>query len=274
MRIFASLLGFSLLLCPVQCAFNLFPGRERTFTQRKYGLSDACCEALNETVLCENSTAGKVATGPDNYRWTEEELTSLCTKECNDSLPSWKKAVTKDCGSNRVAESFSTSWVGGQRYSEDTCYIANEADNPPECDDPDFSTSLITPDMKDVTNLYDLGLPLPEICNGQLILPSDAREVFFTCREIANAYNVSTRTLEHIAGSWMCDFDQPICLPPPCEIELFYGNPSCEELAARYSTPERPISLVQFLAWNPHIEGRCDFLNHVQWAAGWLLSAY
>lgn len=35
-------------------------------------------------------------------------------------------------------------------------------------------------------------------------------------------------------------------------------------LAAKYSTEESPVSLTQFLAWNPYIQGTCDRVNHIQ----------
>ncbi|KAL4945824.1 hypothetical protein BDV06DRAFT_218899 [Aspergillus oleicola] len=365
MQILTGLLGSTLLFCPVQGALNLFPGTERTFTQQQFGFSDQCLEALNQTVLCDAQAAGKVATDPDTYHWTQEELTAICTEECSKSVSSWKEEVDNRCRGNRVAESFSTAWVERQRlvclqdsasdfcllesydwqgsnyirYSHWMCYNADDADNPPECDDPNFSTAFIPPDFKKVTTLYgysmlcsecfimlwrerllssslpdsehtdylfeqydiiqeycsiDWPVPrrkkahrseptrttttsdaghsasakpqlLPSTCHGQLVHPGDPEEVPPTCIGLADAYNVSIGTLDHITGyNGMCHFDTPICLPPPCDIDMFYGNPTCEELAAKYSTPERPVSLVQFLAWNPHIQGQCDFLNHVQ----------
>lgn len=37
-----------------------------------------------------------------------------------------------------------------------------------------------------------------------------------------------------------------------------------EELAAKYSTDDSPVSLIQFMAWNPHLQGACDRPNLVQ----------
>ncbi|GIJ83220.1 hypothetical protein Asppvi_001740 [Aspergillus pseudoviridinutans] len=97
-------------------------------------------------------------------------------------------------------------------------------------------------------------------CLGQLIEPEDA----VTCLGLSDAYNVSTGAAIRATQDDFCQFDTPICLPPPCEIDIVIGNPSCEELAAQYSTEGSPVTLTQFLTWNPAILGSCGHLNHVQ----------
>ncbi|KAJ1704780.1 hypothetical protein NYO67_13065, partial [Aspergillus flavus] len=61
-----------------------------------------------------------------------------------------------------------------------------------------------------------------------------------------------------------CRFDSPLCLPKPCEIDTVWGKTTCEELAARYSTEELPISETQFLSWNPNILGACSWVHNSQ----------
>ncbi|CEL06914.1 hypothetical protein ASPCAL10082 [Aspergillus calidoustus] len=89
-------------------------------------------------------------------------------------------------------------------------------------------------------------------CLGQFVEQTDPE---LTCFELADTYNVSTGTIVHITGEVDCYFETSICLPLPCDIDRFDGNPTCEDLIARYSMDEFPVSLTQFLAWNPHIQG-------------------
>ncbi|KAL2860034.1 hypothetical protein BJX68DRAFT_275493 [Aspergillus pseudodeflectus] len=354
------------LVSPVHSAFNLYGSQERHQVQQVYDLSDQCLSALNQTVLCDAETALRAATEPDRYLWTQEQVTTLCTPGCADSLSSWQAAVEKDCvgetviapgglllakamplswsqGHDLVCEQDSTSnwcflksqaWQGSDyvRYSLYACMNANKDEMPPECNDPGFSLSFITPEMQDITRLYDKSLlcsecfvkiwrqrlmsySLPQsehsdylleqydsiqqfcsismpvstytstlllqpsatttvpststttnqsptgTCLGQFVEQTDPE---LTCFELADTYNVSTGAIVHITGEADCYFETSICLPLPCDIAQFDGNPTCEDLIARYSTDEFPVSLTQFLAWNPHIQGSCRFLNHLQ----------
>ncbi|KAK1146011.1 hypothetical protein N8T08_003659 [Aspergillus melleus] len=99
-------------------------------------------------------------------------------------------------------------------------------------------------------------------CDGQLVVADDDNRL--PCLRMSDTYNVSTGTLEYITGSYSCSFEGAICLPKPCELDIVYGSNTCEALAAKYSTDESPVSLTQFLAWNPYLQGSCDRVNHVQ----------
>ncbi|KAL4861681.1 hypothetical protein BDV12DRAFT_203762 [Aspergillus spectabilis] len=103
--------------------------------------------------------------------------------------------------------------------------------------------------------------PIPSICAGQLLEPS---EDLLSCFAWAAAYNVSSGTLEHITGSLSCLFDTPICVPLACEIDYFFGYFTCEELVAQYSNDDIAVSVTQFLAWNPHLQGDCNQVVHAQ----------
>ncbi|KAL6230225.1 hypothetical protein BDW75DRAFT_234554 [Aspergillus navahoensis] len=267
--------------------------------------------------------------------WTESNVTMLCTAECASSLTSWLAAVEKQCvgetlisqGGSLLAKSIPTDWLQGHelsqewqgsdyiRYSELACYNEGENEMPPECNDPWFSTAFITPEMKDVTRLYDKSLlcseyeftdyllnqyesiqnfcsvSLPvltysselfirptvatsttpsttvptapattDTCDGQFVKATEDR---LPCLQMSDAYNGSG-TLEHITGSSSCTFEVAICLPKPCELETIYGHNTCEGLATKFSTGDAPVTLTQFLAWNPYIQGSCDRVNHVQ----------
>ncbi|KAL4941851.1 hypothetical protein BDV06DRAFT_212346 [Aspergillus oleicola] len=349
-----SLTGLSriwlLLISSVQCAFNYYEGQERGLVQQAYGLSDQCLGALNQTVLCDRLTASRASRNPEQFAWTESNVTTLCTRECADSLSAWLAAVEETCGGETLpiqggyllAKSIPADWCQGHelvcqqdsslkwcylesqewqgsdyiRYSEWACYNEDEDAMPPECNDPYFSTAFITPEMKDVTRLYDKSLlcsecfvklwrqrlmssKLPrdefteyllehstlfsrptattsttpssstvpgapattDTCHGQLVEPSNDP---LPCIRMSDAYNVSTGTLKYITGSDSGSFESAICLPLPCELDIIYGSQTCEGLATKYSTNESPVTLTQFLAWNPHIRGTCGRVNHVQ----------
>ncbi|KAE8354557.1 carbohydrate-binding module family 18 protein [Aspergillus coremiiformis] len=95
-------------------------------------------------------------------------------------------------------------------------------------------------------------------CWGQLVEP---RKLFY-CSDLTDTYNVSTGIAYHVTGddTW-CQFTEPICLPLPCELDTVYLNPTCADLAARYSTDGNEVTLIQFLSWNPYIQGFCGSLN-------------
>ncbi|KAG2420417.1 hypothetical protein HFD88_005218 [Aspergillus terreus] len=280
------LLGLWLSLSSlVQGSFNYYEGQEPSVVQQAYGLSDQCLGAFS-------------------------------SKWCYLESRTWQ-------GSDYI------------RYSPYACLNENEDEQPPECNDPWFSTSFITPEMKDVTRLYNQSLLCSECfvqiwrqrlmssklpkseftdylleqyqsiqdlcsvslpvstyssnlfilpttststvpsttvptapatadnCDGQLV-KADDHDPPLPCLRLADIYNVSSGTLEHITGSRLCSFEGAICLPKPCEIDIVYGSNTCEALAAKYSTDDSPVSLIQFMAWNPHLQGTCDRVNTVQ----------
>lgn len=59
-------------------------------------------------------------------------------------------------------------------------------------------------------------------CHGQLVEFDE--DDLLPCLFMSDAYNVSTGTLEHVTGSDICEFEDQICLPPPCELDILYGR--------------------------------------------------
>lgn len=120
-------------------------------------------------------------------------------------------------------------------------------------------------------------------CMGQLVQPFDT---YRPCFNISDTYNVSTGAVVRATNNEFCEYDSPICLPPPCEIDTVWYNPTwlvwflppkekdtwrafadegvSEELAQKYSTASNNITLTQFLTWNANILGSCGFLNDAQ----------
>ncbi|KAL4936505.1 hypothetical protein BDV06DRAFT_216622 [Aspergillus oleicola] len=337
-----------LLITHVHGAFNYYGGQDRSLVQQAFDLSDQCLAAFkNQTVHCNTVTSFKAARDPEQFTWSQSNITTLCTRECSTSLSSWLSAVEKNCdgetmlyqeghllpNSSNWCFPESQEWQGSDyiRYSPAACDNEDEDAMPAECNDPGFSTTFITAKMKDVTRIYDKSLACSECfiqiwrrrlmssklpkgesaeylleqyelltnycsvnlpvstysstlftrptntastssaastpsatgtCHGQLVEPDEDNSL--PCLFMSDAYNVSTGTLEHVTGSELCDFEDPICLPLPCELDILYGRNTCEGLAEKYSTDDAPVSVTQFLAWNPHLQGLCDRVNQVQ----------
>ncbi|KAJ5376488.1 carbohydrate-binding module family 18 protein [Penicillium cosmopolitanum] len=99
-------------------------------------------------------------------------------------------------------------------------------------------------------------------CLGQLVEPFE--DGYRSCFNISDTYNVSTGAIVAATGDALCDFHNSICLPLSCELDTLRDNPSCQDLADKYSTDTNNVTLTQLLAWNPKILGSCGFLNNVQ----------
>jgi hypothetical protein len=54
-------------------------------------------------------------------------------------------------------------------------------------------------------------------CAGQLVSPTSAQ---FRCRKIADTYGVPDGEIVVASGSQDCEFDTPLCLPAPCELDI------------------------------------------------------
>jgi hypothetical protein len=59
--------------------------------------------------------------------------------------------------------------------------------------------------------------PATTTCGGQLLQPAG-----LNCREIAGQYGVPEGVVTIASGSHSCIFDQPICLPRPCELDVVH----------------------------------------------------
>ncbi|RAK98437.1 carbohydrate-binding module family 18 protein [Aspergillus ibericus CBS 121593] len=365
----ALLLHLSLGVLVESSSFRLYDAFEASYLGDALGLSSQCMQALNSTIDCDKKTATKAASGPDSYAWTTQNLTNLCTSECQASLTAWLSAVDTQCegetmistgGVMTLAKLTPTMWKDGYdlvclqssssdwcflqsqtwqgadyiRYSPEACDNADEADNPEHCYDPTWTPQNFTAEMKMITNMYnqstvcdecfikmwrqrlmspslpsgDFGqylvsqyeniqqncsttLPVSTYtsqllaqatktkvvtatgestttaaatatsCLGQLVQP---RKLFY-CNDLTDTYNVSTGIAYHVTGDKSgCQFSEAICLPLPCELDTVYHNPTCSDLAARYSTDDHEVTLTQFLSWNPYIQGSCGSLNSAQ----------
>ncbi|KAF2969309.1 hypothetical protein GQX73_g4254 [Xylaria multiplex] len=71
-------------------------------------------------------------------------------------------------------------------------------------------------------------------------------------------YQVSTGDARVATRDYSCQFNTTICLPLPCELDTVWDSPSCATLAERYSNSTNRLTELQFLAWNPNIQGSCD----------------
>jgi hypothetical protein len=53
------------------------------------------------------------------------------------------------------------------------------------------------------------------ICFGQL-----AENQYFTCAQLSDAYNVSIGTVMQVIGRLACLYNNTICLPQPCDLDV------------------------------------------------------
>ncbi|KUI67451.1 hypothetical protein VM1G_02901 [Cytospora mali] len=111
-----------------------------------------------------------------------------------------------------------------------------------------------------------LNLTVATGCSGQLITVSSL-DPNANCATIAQAFNVATGAVQDATGSQDCadTSSSSFCLPLPCTIDQVPTGATCASLAAAASyvnaTVNFTVTTVQFLAWNPHINGICDNLQ-------------
>ncbi|KAJ5376489.1 carbohydrate-binding module family 18 protein [Penicillium cosmopolitanum] len=163
LRLLAFGLGFS---ASVQASFRIYDNYESNLIRDAFGLSDQCLEAL---LLVATQLEDQTACTD----WTQQNITTLCTKGCGASLSSWNLAVEANCNGESVysngrymlAQSIPALWLDGHdlvclqdRWSPDACYNPDTSAIPTECSDPDWLRTDISETMKDVTRLYDRSL--------------------------------------------------------------------------------------------------------------------
>jgi hypothetical protein len=58
-------------------------------------------------------------------------------------------------------------------------------------------------------------------CRGQFVQPKLSKSSVppLNCDDLSDKYNVSTGDLKFVTQDDYCEFNQPICLPPPCELD-------------------------------------------------------
>ena len=111
-----------------------------------------------------------------------------------------------------------------------------------------------TPPALNLSSFTDTG------CTGQTIAKSTL-DANANCNTIAQAFNVATGAIQAATGNTDCVLNQPsICLPFPCTPERVPVGATCDSLATAYSTSNLTVTAVQFLNWNPSVNGLCDSL--------------
>ncbi|GBF63438.1 LysM domain-containing protein [Trichophyton mentagrophytes] len=150
----------------------------------------ACIAALNQTVDCDAKTAVAAAVA-DTYYWTLDNVTTLCTSQCQQSLTSWTSAVDAACGNNPIVEDGiiklasstpltykegfdlvclksgdswcmieSQEWQGSDilKYPIDYCSTGDPEYDGPECFEEGFDQLAIQADDERMTSLYEKDL--------------------------------------------------------------------------------------------------------------------
>lgn len=98
-------------------------------------------------------------------------------------------------------------------------------------------------------------------CTGQTILKSTL-DPNADCSTISQAFNVATGDVQAAAGNPDCKISVPsICLPAACTLQKVPEEATCDALSTSFSTINLTVTSVQFLVWNPNINGLCDGLT-------------
>lgn len=74
------------------------------------GMSESCQNALNTTVSKCPSFLGEVSV--DNPRLTSEQLSELCTADCQTSLRNARENIAGSCHENDVIDLDEVNWPG------------------------------------------------------------------------------------------------------------------------------------------------------------------
>jgi LysM repeat protein len=139
---------------------------------------------------------------------------------------------------------------------QDILDVCNYTNNIPQLviqAQPNYATAV--PPAINLTSVADTA------CIGQTIL-KNTLSPNANCASIAQAFNVPTGDVQFATGNSSCIFQQEsICLPYPCTLQQVPIGATCDSLAASYSTSNLTVLTVQFLTWNPNINGLCDNLT-------------
>ncbi|KAL9004719.1 MAG: hypothetical protein Q9188_002471 [Gyalolechia gomerana] len=142
-----------------------------------------------------------------------------------------------------------------QQY-QDILDVCNATNNKPELViriPPDYPAAIPPP--------LNISSPTDTICVGQTIVKSTL-DPNANCNSIAQAFNVATGDVQAASGNANCAISTPsICLPAPCALHQTTAGVTCESLATSFSTADLNVTTVQFLTWNPNINGLCDSLT-------------
>ncbi|KAM5468664.1 hypothetical protein MferCBS49748_003422 [Microsporum ferrugineum] len=154
----------------------------------------ACIFALNQTVHC-NERRAVVASIADSYYWALDDVITLCTPQCQQSLNSWISDVDAACGNRPIVEDGiiklassipltykegfdlvclksgdswcileSQEWAGSDimKYPADYCSSGDPEYDGKECYEEGFDQLAIEPEDERMANLYDKDL----LCSG------------------------------------------------------------------------------------------------------------
>ncbi|KAH8665152.1 hypothetical protein BGZ60DRAFT_470790 [Tricladium varicosporioides] len=168
----------NILLGSSFCAasFQLYRFYDQAYVASFYGLSNSCISALNATVDCDEAAATMVGRGADVNYWYMDNITTLCTTTCRNSLDSWKSKVTGACAKDKLGlsgiEVEAKAMVFQITYNFDLACLQDSKNKwcffdsqnwvgsnyirwEPTCNDPNFDISDISDEMSSLTNLYD-----------------------------------------------------------------------------------------------------------------------
>ncbi|KAG9963623.1 hypothetical protein KCU61_g3456, partial [Aureobasidium melanogenum] len=85
-----------------QSVFNIYPDVNPTLLSTSLGFSETCLDALNVTVTCDPDLFRMVGQ-IDQYLWSEDNITALCTSDCIGSSSDWIVTVQTACEGEQMA---------------------------------------------------------------------------------------------------------------------------------------------------------------------------
>ncbi|PLB55789.1 hypothetical protein P170DRAFT_347218 [Aspergillus steynii IBT 23096] len=227
-----------------------------------------------------------------------DNITTLCTATCQDSLKEWGSSVEKACASETVVQGGaiveakalslsltynaqiaclqdsesnwcffdSQSWDGSDYMRYDSLMCADETDMPEICNEDNFDIDSITADMKAMTNLYNSSMN----CSATLPYTTSSSTLYIGAPATATATTTTTSaatTTNTTASNAVClgQIVQPIANWLTCDdLSDKYVATNSASLAELASNSTNNVSESQFLAWNSNIQGSCDRVANSQ----------
>lgn len=78
-------------------SFNLYPGVSANKLAQSLNITSACVEALNQTITECDQTLLQMTQSLENYWWTDDNLTDVCTSGCAGAVSQWNGDAAAAC---------------------------------------------------------------------------------------------------------------------------------------------------------------------------------
>lgn len=132
------------------------------------------------------------------------------------------------------------------------------------------SDSSLMPSFSSNGTQFSNGTNSTTRCSSQTICAADLKGITIPtngtgCDALSAKYSVTTGDLQAAIGDPYCVFSaSSYCVPAACTLMKVPSGASCGSIASSLSTAgsnTSPVTTVQFMNWNPNVNGLCDNLN-------------